>query len=171
MTFWRNYYHLVWATKNRAPLIEADLEKPLYGYLIRKAAESGIYVYAVNSWFDHVHMIVAIPPKFSVADAVKNLKGASSHYINHDVRPENLYFVWQRGYGCLTLGETQRPKAIAYVENQKIHHQEQTTNTWLEHVDELDEGPADVGISRQDEQAHIRDGDAIYAICSDPYPF
>ena len=94
MTFWRNYYHLVWATKNREPFIEAVLEKPLYGYLIRKAAELGMYVYASGGWYDHIHLIAAIPPKLSVADAVKNLKGASSHYINHVIRPEQLHFFW-----------------------------------------------------------------------------
>ena len=62
MAFWRLYYHLVWATKNREPLIRPAIEERLYAYLVHKAAELGAYVYAVHGWTDHIHLIVAIPP-------------------------------------------------------------------------------------------------------------
>jgi putative transposase len=39
MPFWRLYYHLVWATKNREPLIVPQIEPRLYAYLVHKAAE------------------------------------------------------------------------------------------------------------------------------------
>ena len=39
MTFWRNYYHLVWATKNREHFIPPELEKELYAYIVSKADE------------------------------------------------------------------------------------------------------------------------------------
>jgi len=130
-----------------------------------------MYVYVINGWTDHVHMIVAIPPKLSVADAVKNLKGASSHYINNVVRPEHLHFVWQRGYGCLTLGETQRAKAIEYVENQKDHHREKTTNAWLERYNELDEGPEDSGVTVTADEPSLKEKEAEYQSISDPWPF
>jgi len=57
------YYHLVWATKKRAPLIRPELEPHLY-YLRRKAREIGVRVYAINGWTDHVHVIAAIPPSW-----------------------------------------------------------------------------------------------------------
>ena len=145
MTFWRLYYHLTWATKEREPLIQPEMEDRLYGYTIRKAAELGVYVYAVNGWFDHLHVVAAIPPKIAVADVIKHLKGSSSHDINHEMNLGYL-FQWQRGYGALSIGEKQRAAAIEYVLKQKEHHQQQTTNAWLERADELDEGPADTGI-------------------------
>jgi len=73
MTFWRNYYHLVWATKNREHLITAELEKALYAYIVSKADEIGIIVYAINGWYDHTHLVGAIPPKLAVAEVVKKL--------------------------------------------------------------------------------------------------
>jgi len=145
MTFWRLYYHLTWATKEREPFIQPEMEERLYGYTIRKAAEFGVYVYAVNGWFDHVHVVAAIPPKIAVADVVKHLKGSSSHDINHEMNLE-YQFQWQRGYGALSIGEKQRTAAIEYVLRQKEHHQQQTANIWLERADELDEGPSDMGI-------------------------
>ena len=42
MAFWRLYYHLVWATKNREHLIHPTIEDRLYGYIINKAAELGV---------------------------------------------------------------------------------------------------------------------------------
>ncbi len=168
MTFWRLYYHLTWATKDREPLIQPAMEDRLYGYTIRKAAELGVYVYAVNGWFDHMHVIVAIPPKLAVADVVKTLKGSSSHDINHEMKLE-YQFQWQRGYGALSTGEKQRTAAIEYVLKQKEHHQQQTTNTWLERADELDEGPTDSGIVLDGVPA-VKEERAVYEALGEP-PF
>ena len=141
MAFWRIYGHLVWATKNRLPFITNNVELRLHAELVSKADEMDCYVYAINGMDDHVHIVLSIPPSLSVADVVKTLKGSSSHFVNQVVKPENLYFAWQRGYGYFSLGETQLPRAVAYVRNQKSHHAQQTVNAWLERVSDLDEGP------------------------------
>lgn len=145
MPFWRTYYHLVWATANREALINSGVEPLLYAYMIKKSAELRVYVYAINGWFDHVHLIVSIPPKLSVADVVKNLKGSSSHDINKSGKLD-CAFAWQRGYGVFTLGERQKADAEKYVCNQKIHHEQKTDNAWLECYSEFDEGPIETGI-------------------------
>lgn len=145
MPYWRNYYHLVWPTKHRAPLIQPEIENWLYRYLISKGAELGCYTYAVGGIEDHVHVVSAIPPKHSVAYIVKTLKGSSSHYINHVICPENT-FAWQRGYGCQTMGESYRLNAIRYVQQQKRLHAQQGIKPWLERMEEQDEGPLDVGM-------------------------
>lgn len=146
MPFWRLYYHLVWATKNREHFITPEVEERLYAYIVNKAAELDVYVYAINGWFDHVHLVVSIPPKHAVAYVVKRLKGASSHDLNH-AGGIDFHFAWQRGYGALSFGEQQRPTAVIYTENQKQHHGKQMTNTWLERYTEFDEGPDDTGIT------------------------
>lgn len=140
MSFWRLFYHLVWPTKNRERLIQPIMEDRLHGYLIRTGAELDVYVYAINSWYDHVHLVVTIPPQHAIADVVQRLKDASAHHVNHSF-DLGYTFAWQPGYGVLSVGERQRPIAEAYVRNHKQHHQEQTTNTWLERVDDADEGP------------------------------
>jgi hypothetical protein len=138
--------------------------------VIRKSAELGVRVYALNGWIDHIHLVASIPPRISIADVVKGLKGASSHYINHEIRLPD-HFAWQRGYGVFTLGETQRAAAEAYVERQKEHHTRQTVNSWLERTDELDEGPPDNGLtSWSDGLHHLREEQAIY-VTADPFPF
>lgn len=163
MPFWRTYYHFVWATKNREPLIDAKLEKRLFPYLVKKAGELGVNVYAINGWTDHVHLVVSIPPKWSIADVVKRLKGASAHYLNNTSECEKR-FVWQRGYGVLTLGERQRAAAEEYVNNQKEHHRQNTTNSWLERVYEFDDGPKALESSGD---GSVREPAADYVVDSD----
>jgi putative transposase len=169
MTFWRSYAHLVWATKNREPLIVPEIEAPLYACIVSTAAEWGCYVHAVNGISDHVHVIISIPPKHSVAWVVKNIKGSSSHFVNHALHDYSepitgQSFAWQRGYGYLSLGESQLSRAVAYVQNQKQHHQAQTTNGWLERIDENEND------HHQPPSAAVREPQAIYDL-SDDLPF
>ena len=143
MAFWRSYAHLVWATKERKPFITATIEKQLFAQIVKKAAELGCYVYAINGTADHIHLVLTVPPKHSVSHVVKELKGASSHFVNHILRPAEFHFEWQRGYDYLTLGQTQLERAVAYVDGQKAHHANNTTNGWLERDAEVEEGPVD----------------------------
>ena len=141
MAFWRLYYHLVWATKNRQPLIRPEMESRLYPYIVSKAGELGLIVHAIGGIEDHMHLVVSIPPRHGVAYVVKCLKGASSHAMNTLLGNPDA-FAWQRGYGALSLGERRLTTAISYVHHQKEHHRENTANAWVEHIVEYDEGPA-----------------------------
>lgn len=163
MPFWRTYNHLVWATKNRDPIIDTNIEDRLFPYLIKKAGETAVNVYAINGWTDHIHLIVSIPPKWSVADVVKRLKGASAYYLNQAFE-RNERFTWQRGYGVLTLGERQRSTAGKYVNRQKEHHRQNTTNSWLERVYEFDDGPTAIEGSGD---GSLREPAAHYSVGSD----
>jgi putative transposase len=169
MPFWRLYYHLVWATKNREQLIQPEIEAWLHAHVVRKAAELSVYVYAINSWYNHIHLVVSIPPKHAVAYVVKRLKGASAHDINQAGRLD-CHFAWQRGYGALSLGERQRPTAEAYVADQKQHHERQTDSAWLERYAEFDEGPDDVGITTDSVPPSAREQRAAYDSWGEP-PF
>ena len=153
MSFWRTYYHLVWATYDRRPLIDSAVERHLFPYLEKKAHEFQTVVYALNGVEDHIHLVAAIPPRYAVAEVVKSLKGASSHFLNHCDLP--IEFSWQRGYGVFSLGEHQRPAAEAYVRAQKEHHRQGTTNRWLERIEEIDEGPGTPDISMVREPSPI----------------
>jgi REP element-mobilizing transposase RayT len=115
-------------------------ERHLFPHLEKKAHEFQTIIYALNGVEDHIHLVVSIPPRYAVAEVVKNLKGASSHFLNHCGLP--IEFSWQRGYGVFSLGEHQRPAAEAYVRAQKEHHRQGTTNRWLERIEEAEDGPA-----------------------------
>lgn len=140
MAFWRLFYHIVWTTKRREPLMTQELEAELYNYLAGKADFLGSIVHAIGGVDDHVHIVASIPPKLSIADFVRHLKGSSAHHVNHlPGAPGN--FGWQRGYGAISLGHRQLKRAIDYVRNQKEHHHQGTTILALERMDVEDDGP------------------------------
>lgn len=130
MTLWRTYYHLVWATRNREPLITETIELELYGYIQTKAKSLNCPVHAIGGTVDHIHLIVSIPPNRAVADFVMRIKGSSSHHLNHTY--PNQTFAWQWEYGVFSLGAKQLQSAIAYVQRQKQHHANQTLIAVLE---------------------------------------
>jgi REP element-mobilizing transposase RayT len=139
MALWRLYYHLVWATTERRPLITPDLEPDLYGYIIGKADALGCITHAIGGVEDHIHLIASIPPSLAISEFVQKIKGSSTHHLNQEkTRPK---FGWQRGYGVFSLGSKQLADAIAYVENQKAHHQQRTTIAALEQHQPEDDGP------------------------------
>jgi putative transposase len=142
MALWRLYYHLVWATKERQPLINHDRETKLYDYIIGKADSLACIVHAINGIEDHIHLVVSIPPKLSIADFVKTIKGSSAHYLNHSLSPTSDKFGWQDGYGVFSLGGKQLEQAVAYVQNQKTHHLHRTTVASLEEYNHQDDSPS-----------------------------
>jgi putative transposase len=114
-------------------LITADKETELYGYMRGKADFLGCMVHAINGVEDHIHIVVSIPPKLSVADFVQQIKGSSAYHMNHHIASASgMAFGWQRGYGVFTLGGQQLEQARAYVINQKEHHARGTTIRMLE---------------------------------------
>ncbi len=141
MALWRLYYHLVWATKKRTPLITEDIESDLHGYIIGKADSLRCVTHAVGGIEDHLHLLVSIPPKLSLSDFVNQIKGSSSHYVNHNFENYRKKFSWQRGYGVFSLGRKQLPEAEDYVVSQKQHHSEGNLIPWLEKIEEEDDGP------------------------------
>src|SRR5574341_2081240 len=83
--YWRGWYHLVWAVKNREPLLTPEIERRIYGLLDHKCQENGGVLYAANGMPDHTHVIAAIPPSMAVSTFVKHLKGSSSRLIRTEL--------------------------------------------------------------------------------------
>jgi len=169
MAFWRSYAHLVWTTKNREPFIQPQIEASLYAQIVKTAGELGCYIHSINGMADHTHVAISIPPKHAVAYVVKMLKGSSAHFVNHILRPVQYHFAWQRGYGYLTLGQSQLPIAVAYVQQQKEHHRLGSINGWLERYDDIDE-ETDSLPSNTEGPSPLKENVAIYQI-SEELPF
>jgi putative transposase len=135
VSYWRIFYHLVWATKQREPLLDDRCEAMVHGTILNKAKELGITIHVIGGVEDHVHLVSTIPPKLAVAEGVRQLKGASSHYVNHQCCGEQK-FAWQDGYGVLTLGERSMPDVVKYVKDQRQHHNTGTIIPIFERIDE-----------------------------------
>ncbi len=139
MPYWKLYYHLVWATHEREYWLTPKVEPVVHGFIRSKAVGLGGTVYAVNGIEDHVHVVVAIPPRISVARFTGQLKGVSSSRLNKSGLLDHT-FAWQGEYGAVSFDAKRLPNYIAYVEAQKEHHGRGTTIPALERTRE----PADV---------------------------
>ena len=134
MSYWRLFYHLVWATKNREPLIEDNVQLFVERSFHLTSNDLGLIVHAKGFMPEHVHLSVSIPPTIAITEVVRRLKGASSHDVNRST--EAGAFGWQDGYGALTFGEKNLPQVNTYVLNQKEHHARGTLIAALERDNE-----------------------------------
>ena len=123
MAHWRLFYHFVWSTKNREPLLTAELRDRIFPYLVGKARHLGTQMLALNGLEDHIHIVAAVPPRIAPADFVKRLKGASSRFISKEL---GLPFSWQEGYVVYSISEPDVQRVIEYVRAQKEHHRRRT---------------------------------------------
>ena len=130
MPYYQLFYHLVWATKNREPLLSPSVEPVILGFLRSKAIGLGGVLFALNCMVDHVHMVVTIPPSIAVAKFVGQVKAvASTRFNKSGIGPD---FFWQEEYGAFTLDSKRLPNFIDYVERQKEHHARGTAIPILE---------------------------------------
>lgn len=134
MAYWRVFYHLVWATKTREPLIASEGDKIIWRSFQLTSDDLGLIVHAVGVMPEHVHIALSVPPKIAVAEAVKRLKGASSFAVNRE--SSGGAFAWQDGYGLHSLSERGLPGVCSYVLNQAEHHANKTTFPAMERVDD-----------------------------------
>ena len=132
MPYWRLFYHIVWGTKNRLELIDPVWEKDLYGYIWGKATALECIPHAINGMPDHMHVAISIPPKLAVATLIGQLKGASSHYINENYAGGS--FLWQAEYGVFSFSEKSLSAILAYVDNQKKHHADNSLHSAMENL-------------------------------------
>jgi putative transposase len=136
MPFWRCFYHLVWTTHKRQPLISAQIEPVLFRVVETKSTEMGCQVLAVNAVPDHIHVAVTIPPSIAIAQWMKRVKGASSYEINGLFPNTEARFRWQRGYGVLTFGAVKLQMVVDYIAHQKEHHASQQIEAYMERADD-----------------------------------
>jgi REP element-mobilizing transposase RayT len=127
----------VWSTFQRLPVINTQREQVIQGTLHHKARDLGCLLHAVGGIEDHVHVIISIPPSLAVAECVRQLKGASSHAVNH-MDGARADFKWQAGYGAISISEGSLAVAVEYARNQRQHHEQQTAKSALERTAEED---------------------------------
>ena len=135
MPYFQLFYHLIWSTKNREPLLSEKTEPIIHNFLRAKAAGLGATVYALAGTEDHVHMIVSIPPKLSVARFVGQVKAVASTKFNKS-SSEGRPFFWQDEYGAFSFDGKRLANFIGYVERQKEHHSQRDIMSVLERTSE-----------------------------------
>ena len=115
------YLHCVWATWDRLPLITPAIEARLYPCIAAKCHELKCEMIAIGGMPDHVHLLVRLPTTLAVATLLKEVKGASSHLVTHEITL-NDFFKWQGAYGAFTVSKDGVKTVADYINNQQAHH-------------------------------------------------
>ena len=147
-TKWECKYHIVFAPKFRRQIIYGKIKMDI-GQMLRKLCEyKGIEIIEAEACKDHIHMLVSIPPKYSIAQIMGYLKGKSSlmifeKYANLKYKYGNRHF-WCRGYYVSTVGRNK--KAIQeYIQNQLQEDYSEDQISIKEYVDPFTGQPVQEG--------------------------
>ena len=147
-TQWNCKYHIVFAPKFRRQIIYGRLKVSI-GRILRELCErKHVEIIEANACPDHIHMLVKIPPKMSVADFMGYLKGKSSlmifdQHANLKYKYGNRHF-WCRGYYVDTVGRNE--KVIQeYIKRQLEEDQRIDQLSLIEYTDPCTGEPVEKG--------------------------
>lgn len=117
-------YHIVWCVKYRRKVLSADISNRLIELLKAVGDEKGFTVVECKvGENDHVHCFVSAPPKLSVTQIVKYLKGISGNQLFREYPQlrKSLWKgqLWNGSYFCETIGSTSEENILRYIERQK----------------------------------------------------
>ena len=131
--------HFTWHVKDNSPVIRDEIEQQLHRFLKGKAAQTpGGSVQGIGGTDDHVHLVVSVPPTLQPSGWIGELKGSSSHYINHVIANRQLLH-WQGGYGVVNFGSKDLQWVLDYVRNQRDRHSNNDAHDRLERIEAMEE--------------------------------
>jgi len=117
-TYSTNLIHCVFSTKGRIDSISDAIREKLYAYLFGTAKNLGLEIMAVGGTRNHIHILIALPPKCPLSYAIRDLKANSSRWMTlHGAR-----FSWQEGFGAFSVSPSQVAVVKEYIRNQQAHH-------------------------------------------------
>ena len=120
-TYTQILYHIVFATKNRDPVLMPERREEMFRYIWGITKNLNCTLYRINGVEDHLHILVSLHPTVCLSDFVKTVKVASSTWI----KEQNLFpqFThWQDGYGAFTHSLKEKDALVNYIKNQQEHH-------------------------------------------------
>ena len=117
-------YHIVWCVKYRRKVLNPQISSRLYQLINDIGKEKGFAVIQCKvGESDHVHCFVSAPPKISVTQIVKYLKGISGNTLLKEFPELRRYLwkgqLWNGSYFCETIGSTSEENIFKYIERQR----------------------------------------------------
>ena len=105
---WECKYHLVWCPKYRFRILHGNLAKSLRNIVRQLCEWKRLKILAGNIQRDHIHLVLSVPPKYSVSEIVGFLKGKSAiKMFDSHIELKNRYWgrhFWAKGYCVSTVG-------------------------------------------------------------------
>jgi putative transposase len=130
------HYHLVFSTKDRAPLIVPAWRERLHAFLGGTVNTLGGIPNGIGGVADHVHLLIGLRATHCLADVMREIKSVSSRWVREEMGERA--FQWQEGYGAFTVGAPQCADVRSYIARQEKHHRTRTFQE--EYVEFLERG-------------------------------
>ncbi len=116
-------YHIIWCVKYRRKVLTSHVSNRLYELLKSIGDEKGFEVVKCQvGENDHIHCFISAPPKISVTQIVKYLKGISGNTLLKEFPEIRKYLwkghLWSGSYFCETIGSTSEENILQYIERQ-----------------------------------------------------
>ena len=125
---WDCKYHVVFIPKYRKKTLYGELRRRLGDVLRTLAQQKECQVVEGHLMPDHVHMLISIPPKYSVAQVIGYIKGKSAIHVARTFFDHKRNFVgqhfWARGYFVSTVGRDEAT-IREYIRNQEVEDKRQ----------------------------------------------
>ena len=132
MPYSRLFYHFVWTTKDRQPLITEANRAPILKAIAAKVVQFKGICHAVNAVSDHVHLVATVPPSMALGIFIGQVKGNSSHLAARLSGEAAVQaFAWQSDYSVKTISESHLTGVVRYVLDQQEHHRAGNLNARL----------------------------------------
>lgn len=129
--FHQLYYHFIWGTHSREPLIDRAWRPQLLEILNQEVKTRGGSPIRHNAMPNHVHLLVRLPPTVLLSEFIGQVKGATSFRVNKELQP-NPKLRWQEGYGVLSLRQDEVKSVARYIDTQESHHSKNNLSDLLE---------------------------------------
>ncbi len=116
-------YHLVWITKYRYKVLRGAILLRVREIIRQVCSQNEVDIISGVLSSDHVHMFVSLPPKLSVSDFMRKVKGRSSHRVQMEFPDLRKRYwgrhLWARGYFSSTSGAITDDVILQYLEDHK----------------------------------------------------
>ena len=114
-------YHVVWATKYRYDVLRGELRLRIREIIRQVCRELNVEIVKGVLSTDHVHMFIAVPPKYAISQVIQRMKGRSSYRVQQEFpairkRYWGRHF-WAKGYFSTTSGNITDDVILQYLEN------------------------------------------------------
>ena len=136
MSFIKIYIHLVFSTRNRAPILNTfDVRIKVWKHIKEYATEKGIFLDMINGYSDHCHCLISLGANQNIEKTVQLLKGESSYWINKNHLTKEK-FAWQDEYFAVSVSESIVDAVRNYIKNQEKYHQKKSyTDEYKEFIE------------------------------------
>lgn len=117
--------HLIFCTKNRAPLLIPEITVALYPYIGGILRNRKCQLLWAGGIEDHIHLLIRQARDHSVSDLVRDIKSISSGWVHEEYR-QHQDFAWQQGFAAFSVSLSGINALIKYIDTQAEHHRQRT---------------------------------------------